>query len=197
LTGTSATRRRRFEIRRRRHHHRRPQTESEPIDEVKMNEATTRPDGRTHYEAVLDVRFGVHFNGMCERYYNSLDSLIGTVSLIGGSAAAVSFVNKSADIAATAGLVLAVIAIVERLLNAARKAEQHGAAKRAYGDLDAKAGKLSLAQVDAELRSLQASAPSGIRSLLVPAFNANLRSAGREEFVRPEAPLSKLATLLA
>lgn len=144
----------------------------------------SRSDGRTHYEAVLDVRYGMRYNDLCERFYNRVDFLIGVVTLAGGSGAVVSAVNKDPAWAVVSGIVLAVLAIFGRLLGATRKAEQHGQAKKAYAALDARSHALAVEQVDAELRPLQASSPSGIRLLALPAYNANLRSNGRPELVQ-------------
>jgi len=161
-----------------------------------MTQAAARPDGRTHYEAVLDARYGVRFNELNERYYNRLDLMLGLITLAGGSAAVVSWANQSPGLAAAAGVVLAFVSLFGQLLCAPRKAEQHAAGRRAYADLDARAPGLTLEQVDAELRALQAALPSGIALLAMPAYNANLRSNGRGEHVQPMNRWERLAAAI-
>jgi hypothetical protein len=156
-----------------------------------------RSDGRTHYEAVLDVRYGMRYNDLCERFYNRLDFWISVLTVAGGSAAVLSAVIKDPEVAAYSGAVLAVIGIIGRQLGASRKAEQHGQAKKAYAALDAKSHALTVEQLDAELKPLQASAPSGIRLLALPAYNANLRTNGRPDLVQELSLGERLAFAFA
>jgi hypothetical protein len=162
-----------------------------------MSNPARHSDNRTHFEAVMDVRYGVCFNDLCERFYSRLDMAFGALSLTGGSAAAASVVNGSPTLAAAAGLVLAVVAVFERLVGAAKKAEQHAAARRAYGDINALAQAMGVEEIDARLRVLQSSTPSGISSLGMPAYNANLRSAGHAQRVQPLSRIERLAALMA
>lgn len=156
-----------------------------------------RPDGRTHYEAVLDVRYGMRFNVLCERAYRRVDMLLTAVTVIGGSAAAVAWVNRSPEWAAASGLVLAVLSVLQVVAAPGRAAVEHRMAALEYARLDARAQGLALEQLDAELRLLQAQSPSGVALLAVPAFNANVRSAGREECVRALSWRERVASALA
>lgn len=158
-----------------------------------MTEATERADGRTHYEAVLDVRYGVRFNAMCETFYNRLDGMLTFVTAVGGTGAAASYLNSNAGLAAASGIVLAAAAVLGLVISPARKAEQHGHAKRSFGLLASRANHLTLSQIDAELRALQSSFPAGLSSLANPAYNANLRTAGRMEYAVPLTITERIA----
>ncbi len=138
----------------------------------------SRTDGRTHYEATIDVRYGMRFNELNARLYNHIDGAISFITMLGTCGAAVSFVNQSPPLAAASGLLLAAVAALGRVIGPARKAEQHAAACRNYAAIDAAAADLTLEQIDARLRPLQASSPGGFRLLAAPAYLDNLRSNG-------------------
>ncbi len=159
--------------------------------------AASPDDGRTYYEAVLDVRYGMRFNDLCERAYNRADMLLNVVLLVGGGTAAVAVFNSSDKATLASGVLLSLVSAVSLLLGASRKAEQHAQAKRAYAALDARAPGLSLRELDAELRLLQGSSPSGITLLANPAQNAMLRSAGRPELVVPLTRAERLMCAFA
>jgi len=139
----------------------------------------------------------MRYNDLCERFYNRVDFFVGVFTVAGGSAAVVGLVNKDPDWAAYSAAVLAVVGIIGRQLGASRKAEQHLQAKKAYAALDAKSPALAVEQVDAELRPLQASAPSGIRLLALPAYNENLRTNGRPELAQKLSLGERLAFAFA
>src|SRR5204862_2065210 len=106
-------------------------------DRSTMAETFARPDGRTHYEAVLDVRYGSRYSDLCARFYEHLDMLFGFVTLVGGTAAFTAFFQKDSALMAIAGFSLGAIAIIERLVCAPRKAERHCQAKDKFAALDA------------------------------------------------------------
>lgn len=161
-----------------------------------METTQARVDGRTHYEAVLDVSYGVRFNELCERFYCRIDMAFGFVSLAGGSAAFAAVMSNSQTLVAVAGCVLAVVSILERLVGASKKAEQHAAARKCYGELHAEADALDLGAIDRRLRLLQSSLPGGIKLLAKPAHNANLQSSGCVDRVLPLSRSERLAEVL-
>lgn len=136
---------------------------------------------RSKYEAQLDVRYGQCWNHLNERLFGRLDLLFGAITLFGGSAIAVTVTADHKMAVAVLGGVVAVSAIVERLVGATEKRLDHREMKKRFADLDARSGAMSLEDIDAELRRLQADGPTGVRGLDVPAYNANMRTNGRPE----------------
>jgi len=149
---------------------------------------------RTHYEALMDVRYGRTFSEMNERFFNRIDMLFGAVQLFMGSAAAASLFGASESSLKWAGALLAIVAVLERLIGPGRKAESFAHARAAWGDLDARGGALTLEHLDPEIRTLQSTLPSGIGLLAMPACNANLRSNGHEDRVLSLTWMERLAS---
>lgn len=152
---------------------------------------------RSKGEAILDVRYGARFGEMNERYYRHLDLFFGFVGLFGGTAVVVGVAATNPALSAISGGVVAACAVIERLVRPIEKALEHSAYKKRFADLDARSAKLSLEEIDAELRRLQMDAPVGPRSLAIPAFNANLRSNGLEADIVAETLPERLASLFA
>lgn len=152
---------------------------------------------RSKYEVLMDVRYGARFGELNERFYRRLDVLFGFVGLFGGSGAVVGAVGSYTAVAAVSGALVAAFAIIERLVRPVEKAIEHSAFKKRFADLDARALKMQVDDIEAELRRLQADAPLGIDSLSMPAFNANLRSNGRDEEIVPESMWQRTIALLA
>jgi hypothetical protein len=142
---------------------------------------------RTHYEATLDVRYGVQFANLSARLYRRIDLMFGAVCLASGTAA---FAGAMADrpmVSAVAGATIAAAAILERLIRPVEKAVACEALARRFGDLDAQAGTQSLDALDASLRKLQADPTPCFDGLAVAAHNRNLASHGRAEYALPRS----------
>lgn len=152
---------------------------------------------RSAYEAALDVRYGCVLNRLNERLYNRIDALFGGVGLIGGSAAFAGVISANATLAAVAGLVLAALSIIERLVGPSRKAEIHRQASVMFAELDARLGGLTLEQTDAELIRLRAMFPDGIEGLALLAYNKNLLSNGRTDALAQLPLWSRLLSAVA
>lgn len=143
--------------------------------------AASRTDERTTYEAVMDVKYGCVFNRLNQRLYERLDGVLGFVGLAGGSSAIAAGFAGNATAMAWVGGVVAALAIVERLVGAARKAEIHRQAQEAYAELQARCAGMALDAIDRELVALQARFPDGVAGLAEVAFNRNVASNGRAE----------------
>lgn len=166
-------------------------------NKAKENDANDRVYARTHYEALMDIKYACVFNRLNESLYDRLDFVFGFVGLAGGSAVFASAIANKPELAALSGLVLALLSIVERLVGAARKSEQHKQAVHVFADLEARAHGLSLEQLDGELTKARAAAPKGVSGIAVLAFNANLITAGRSSFCLPVPVWSRFLSLIA
>lgn len=140
---------------------------------------------RSAYEAVMDIKYGCVLNRLNQRLYDRLDVVLGFVGLAGGSSAIAAGYAGNTVAAAWVGGGLAALAIIERLLGAARKAEVHRQAQEAYADLLSRSGGQGLAELDRELVALQARFPDGIGGLSAIAFNRNLATNGRADYALP------------
>ncbi|AOY00117.1 hypothetical protein [Jeongeupia sp. USM3] len=156
-----------------------------------------RHDARTHYEAMLDIGYGYHFNDLCERLYRRVDFVFGAIGLIGGCAAATALLPTSGTAVAIAGITLAGNAIIERLIGASARAERHNEFKRRYWALRAEATGLTTTDLDRKLAQLQADGPNGLNGLASVAYNANVLAAGRDDATIPTSRWSRLLACLA
>lgn len=136
----------------------------------------TRP--REFGEAVMDVRYGVRFNEMNERFYRRLDMTLTALSLVGGTAAVGSLLAQLPSLAAFASIAVASVATCQAVFRPQEAALRHNEFRRRFADLDARAPSMDLQVLDAELRRLQGEAPAGLSGLALPAFARNLRSHG-------------------
>lgn len=143
---------------------------------------------------ILDVRFGARYGELNERFYRRLDVAFGFIGLFGGSAVVVGAFGSYPWLSGISGVLIAACAIIERLVRPVEKAIEHRDFKKRFADLDARAPSIAEAELQAALRRLQMEAPQGMASLAIPAFNANLRSNGRDDAVVRE---SKLETFMA
>ncbi|MEA3128668.1 MAG: hypothetical protein QOF46_463 [Paraburkholderia sp.] len=109
---------------------------------------------RTKYEAQLDVRYGRCWNALNERLFGRIDLFFG--ALTWGSAIVFTVTADHKTAAAVVGRVVAVSAIVERLVDATEKRLEHKAMKKLFADLDGRSVGMSLDEVDVELRKVQA-----------------------------------------
>src|SRR5260363_86219 len=138
-----------------------------------------------HYEAVLDVRYGWRFIELNERFYQRLDGLLGFICYFGGSATLIGVLAHHPVFTTIASLCVASAGVLNHLISASRKAYAHAIARAKYAALDARAPRLKLEELDAELKRLQGNSPNGIRALSMPAFNTNLLSNGRPDKYSP------------
>ena len=152
---------------------------------------------RNHAEAVLDVLYGVTFNDMNERFYRRIDSVFSWINMVGGSAAVAAVAGGRGVVAGVIGGVIAAAAYLEREIRPAQKAVRCAVQREKFGDLAARAPELTLAEIDRELRRLQANGPDTITALAIPAHNANLRTNGFENLVVDVPFLGRLACWIA
>jgi hypothetical protein len=154
-------------------------------------------EGRTMYQAQLDARYGRCFQELNERFYQHVDFIFGAITLLGGSAIVATVTADHKVLAAISTAVVAISAIVERLVGAVERRVQHREMKRRFAELDASASSLSLADFDAKLKSLQNDGPVNIGALALPAYNANLLAEGHSDHVLSLSKWQRLMEMLA
>lgn len=155
--------------------------------------------GRTHNEASLDVLYGVQFNDLNERFYRRLDGIFSITTILGGSAVFAAFLAHAPVLSGGIGVLIAIVAYLDREVRPAQKAVQCALHRDKFGDLSTRMADLELKELDRELRLLQAKAPPTINALAMPAYTANLQSNGYElaADLRQQPLLSRAAMWLA
>jgi hypothetical protein len=162
-----------------------------------MDNIHVRTDDRTKYEAILDIRYGQCYNDLNARLYRRLDLAFGFVGLFGGSGALIAALGEYKAAGVVAGALVAAVAVIERLVRPVEKAVEHDAAKKKYAALNISADDLVLAEIDRELKQLQADAPGGFRSLAKVAYNTNVTANGRPDYALGLTRWERLANLVA
>ncbi|OZI43181.1 hypothetical protein CAL21_20530 [Bordetella genomosp. 4] len=165
-------------------------------------DADTLPDqpsnnSRTHYEAEMDVAYGVRFNELNERFYRRLDSVFSFCGALGGSAVFASWLGDKPLIAGIIGPALVILTYIEREIRPAQKAVRCAVQREKFGALASRTPTTTLVDVDRELRILQSNCPDTIGALEVPAWNAVMRSKGHYDRQLSLNRLSKAAMVLA
>lgn len=155
------------------------------------------PTPRTKNEALFDARYGFRFNDMNATLYRRLDFMLSLVSLSGGAAVFGSAVGGSGTLGAFAGSAITLAGLLAHLIRPSEKAIEHTFAKKSYAELDATSHEMSLEAFDARLRRLQADAPTGIRALAQPAYNATAMSNGWHAHVQRLRVLERVANFFA
>lgn len=136
----------------------------------------------THRELVSEVKYGYWFNLACERLYARLDFLLNLIQLLGGSAAVVALFQGDQKLTALSGVLLASCAALALLLQPSIKSERHRATKCQFLELDSKCWSMDAIGLSAEIASIRKEAPSGVRLLGDPSYNATLKAMGMERY---------------
>ncbi len=160
---------------------------------------------RTHYEAVADIHYAIRLQELHERLFRRIGALLTLVAVVATSSAAAGFVaalaQRMPDAAPMmilgAGAALSILGAVGIVGDPSGKAWQHSFQRKRYCALAAKASRLKLPQLDAELHTISADDPPDIEALRVPAFNDTQRTLGHEDAVRPLGALQWVLAQLA
>lgn len=144
-----------------------------------------RTDGRTHYEAALDVRYAIRWNALNETFFARLDAGLKIVSLLFSTSAVAAYLVTWPRLAAMSALLLALLTIFDVVVSPGRKVCQFNEARRRFTELDAQALDLDLAQLERAMRALYSQhTTAGIGALEPIAYNANVIAAGRADYAR-------------
>lgn len=139
---------------------------------------------RSHYEATLDVRFHARLHLIHARLFRRVRGILSFATLFSGSAAFAMAVADKPPLMKLAALAVAIITIVEHVLDPARKAAHHDHLRARYVLLDRDAPRLKLDELDKRLGEIGVDDGSIIDALRGPAMNDVLRQNGREDWTR-------------
>lgn len=152
---------------------------------------------RTMEEAIADVKYAARYGELNERLWRRLDTSLNLLCALGGSAAVGAAVAQSPVLTATAGVAMALAGAAQLVLRPLERAIAFRDARRESLQLEAVAWTLTLHEVDARLRAMEASAPVGFSGLAVPARNDCVRNMGHAHAVEPLSTLQRLMAALA
>ncbi len=129
----------------------------------------TQPNTRTLAHAVADVRYGIVYGSLNERFWQRADTTLNLVQILFGALALTGALAASGILAAVAGVVLACVSAVQLTLQPGRRSFEFREARRQFHELAAQAWSMPLAEVDQRLEQLRYSAPNGLAALARPA----------------------------
>lgn len=155
------------------------------------------PAARTLAQAVSDVRYACHYGELNERFWHHFGTLLNLVGAAGGSSAIAGVLAANAPLNLAAGIALALVSTLQLVLRPGDKAPEFRAARREFLALEARAWSMSVMELDAARKRIEAEAPVGLRWLAMPAWNANAAASGHESLVRPLRWVERVALLMA
>ena len=126
---------------------------------------------RTHGQAVAEVRFGVEYAALNERYWQRLDTAFGVVQVLAGALALAGLLGSVTWLMPLGSGAVAVVSALQITLTPVRRSIAFRDARYAFHALAKRAWGLPLADLDAELEDLRRTAPAGSTLLLRPAQN--------------------------
>lgn len=131
-----------------------------------------------HYQAVLEARFGIHYNVLNERFFRRLKFVFEIVSFLSGTAAVGAVLGNRPDLMMVAGVAIAVLAGANLLLSPGEAAVRFNEIYRRFTDLDRRAKSLKADEIREAISAIRADAPWGIDSLRPYAYNRCLEANG-------------------
>ena len=155
------------------------------------------PPERTHANAVMEARYAAHYGARNERFWGRLDTTLGLLGAFGGSAAFGAALAGNTALGAVAGIVLAAASCVSLVTRPLERSIEFRDHRRKFGDLDARAPQLSLAEMDKELKCLQHEGPNGLEALAVVAWNDAVMANGHPDLIRPLGFFERMVSALA
>lgn len=125
---------------------------------------------RTQAQAVADVRYGIAYGALNERFWQKLDTTLNLAQILAGALALSGAFAQAPTVAGVAGTVVAVVSAFQLALQPTRKSIDFRDARRRFHELNARAWQMPLHELDAELEQLRMSAPNGLAALARPAL---------------------------
>ena len=147
---------------------------------------------RTKYEANLDIDYAIELHFRHVQFYKHLSGIFTLLTLLGGSTIAITASKLDPLIPSIIGGVVVAISLLEVTIKPATQAAHHADIKRRWATLLAKSIDLDLTSIDRGIAQLREIDTHVIRTLEIPAFNANLKRHGRDELLQKTGCLEKL-----
>ncbi len=119
------------------------------------------------------------------------------VSVVAGGGAFTAWLVEKPSLAAGSGLFLAALAAINLLISPGETAARFNEAYRLFTGLSARAGKMTIEDIDAEIAVIRAGAPWGIDALGGVAFNRCLISNGYANGLLPISRWERFVSFFA
>lgn len=151
---------------------------------------------RSHYEAVMDVRYFARLHFLHINFYRRINYIVSALSLVSGTAAYSSAINGSPALLTASGVLVALFSAIGVLCNFPEKIVQHRLLYRRYKELDATAKGMSLDSLDEKIKAISMDEDGVVKALELRAFNDNVISAGRTDYAEQLPLISRAVSLI-
>lgn len=150
---------------------------------------------RTHDEGVLDIDYSIRLYELHARFYRRTRFLMTFISLISGTAVVATVMGQHQALAVVASILLALLPILDVLIDPAAKATFFDDYRKQFLKLKASSAALSLEEIDHQLTTLYATPCDEIEPLRRVALRDNLYRHGHEDWL--QKPLTRYERLWA
>lgn len=158
--------------------------------------AEIRDYERSHYEAVMDIRYYARLHFLHINFYRRVNYIISALSLISGTAAFASAIKNNPELLTATGVLVAIFSAIGVLWNFPEKIVQHRLLYRRYKELEAVAQGMELDALDEKIKEIGMDEDGVVKALELRAFNDNVMSAGRTDYAEPLPLMSKAVSLI-
>ncbi|NQD37459.1 hypothetical protein HPT27_10505 [Permianibacter sp. IMCC34836] len=152
-----------------------------------MDKHSNRTDPRSHYEAVTDVKYANRLMLITGRFLRRMDKVLTGAQLLLGTAAVGGLIATKPTLATVAGVLIAVLSLVQILWEPAIKAHICEQQRKQWAALLGVASELELNELDKRIAAIRAETTPEIDLLRVPAYNQVMLEISRSEYQLPES----------
>ncbi|MCH2551266.1 MAG: hypothetical protein MK001_03620 [Alcanivorax sp.] len=153
-------------------------------------------DDRTLYEAKMDIAYAAELHRRHVQFYRYLAGICTYLTLAASAGAAMLTASEPLASAALAVFVVLLNMLVVTV-HPETKAASHADLRRRWLELQATVSERDLPEVEKQIAMLDAVDTHTIRSLEIPAYNANLRRHGHDADCRPPTVMQRLMNRLS
>ena len=136
---------------------------------------------RAAHDIEFDIRYGARYALRQARFFSRLQGAFTAINLLAGSAAFGGWLARQPELAGAAGLVIAVLAVLDHVVRAGAHAAD---ARHAHGAFTALLARLRCGEeataLEGALADLQGQAGPEVESLRIPAWNDVLLEMGHQ-----------------
>jgi len=150
---------------------------------------------RTHTEAIRDLDYVIRLNQRHERLYARIHNGIRLAELVAAGLALGVVFNATSSGLATAGGLLALVAMLSYAINPAQRLRDFTIARQQYTAIRVRAATLTTEQIDSQRNAVED--PIYIEGLRTPSQNDMLRSHGFEAETSPLTRWQRLMHAIA
>lgn len=142
-------------------------------------------DARTRSQGMMDIDYSIRLYELHARFYRRLRKLFTFISLASGTAVVATVLNANTTAALIISALLALLPIVENIIDPSGKAVFYDLYRKRFCELRARVvnEKADIDQIDTGLSELYAEPSDDIEALRRVALRDNLRAYGHEDWL--------------